>query len=213
MAHLVHTTVQFISAHSGWAFAIIFGVTFGESFAFVSLLFPGTAIVLTAGTLVHSGVLSAWPVALGAIAGAVTGDFISYWLGLRFGHALERWWPFNRHPDLLNRGREFFRRYGGLSVFIGRFFGPVRAAVPLVAGMVDMPAIHFSIANVASAIIWAPMLLFAGWLTATVVSTLHVHENWVGPILLGLVVIATLAAWLGRRYFASVREIGSRIRR
>ncbi|WP_374200838.1 DedA family protein, partial [Inquilinus sp. Marseille-Q2685] len=41
-------------------------------------------------------------------------------------------WPFTRHPQMLRTGRDFFHRWGGISVFIGRFLGPVRAVIPLV---------------------------------------------------------------------------------
>jgi len=42
----------------------------------------------------------------------------------------------------------------------GPFWGPVRATIPLAAGSMQMPRGRFWLANVASALIWAPMLLF-----------------------------------------------------
>src|SRR5207237_4099965 len=93
---------------------------------------------------------------------AVLGDSISYWIGRRFGGAIGRVWPFSRNPDLLPRGIAFFERHGGKSVFIGRFFGPVRAVIPLAAGLMRMPRGAFWLANVTSALVWAPMLLLAG---------------------------------------------------
>jgi membrane protein DedA with SNARE-associated domain len=56
----------------------------------------------------------------------------------------------------------FFARHGGKSVFIGRFFGPMRAVIPLAAGLLRMPRFWFWFANIASALVWAPMLLFIG---------------------------------------------------
>ncbi|MGH7045000.1 MAG: DedA family protein [Stellaceae bacterium] len=162
MEHLVQPTLAFIAAHAGWAFAIMFVTAFGESFAFVSLLFPGTSLLIAAGALMASGTLPYLPVLVGAILGAVLGDSISYWIGRRFGGGLARVWPFTRHPDLLPGGIRFFARYGGISVFIGRFFGPVRAVIPLAAGIMQMSPRGFWVANVTSALVWAPMLLFAG---------------------------------------------------
>ncbi|MGD0142435.1 MAG: DedA family protein, partial [Rhizomicrobium sp.] len=161
---LVHTTVEFIKLHQAWSFPVIFLVSFGESFVGLSLLFPGTTILVLAGTLVSwpfnpHGVLNVWPVLAGAILGAVIGDTISYMLGQRFGHLLEKHWFFVRHPEILARGYGFFARFGTVSVFVGRFFGPVRAAIPLVAGIMGMPTRKFWIANIASAFIWAPALL------------------------------------------------------
>ena len=162
MEHLVQPTLDFISAHSGWAFPVMFITSFGESFAFLSLLFPGTSILIVAGTLMSAGSLPYWPVLAGAIIGAVLGDSVSFWLGRRYGGGLCRIWPFTRNPDLLPNGMRFFAKHGGKSVFIGRFFGPVRAVIPLAAGVLRMPRGLFWLANITSAIVWAPMLVFAG---------------------------------------------------
>jgi membrane protein DedA with SNARE-associated domain len=140
----------------------MFITSFGESFAFVSLLFPGTSLLIVAGTLMAAGSLPYWPVLTGAVIGAVLGDTVSFWIGHRFGGGIARVWPFTRNPALLPNGMRFFARHGGKSVFIGRFFGPVRAVIPLAAGIMRMPRDRFWFANVTSALVWAPMLLFAG---------------------------------------------------
>ena len=74
MEHLVQPTFEFISAHSGWAFPVMFVTAFGELFAFLSLLFPGTSILIVAGTLMSAGSLPYWPVLVGAVIGAVLGE-------------------------------------------------------------------------------------------------------------------------------------------
>jgi membrane protein DedA with SNARE-associated domain len=162
MEQLARPILEFIKAHQNWAVAVMFVTAFGESFAFLSLLFPGTTLLIAAGTLVKSGTLPFLPVMAGAILGAVLGDSISYWIGRRFGGAIARLWPFSRNPEILPSGIQFFERHGGKSVFIGRFFGPIRAVIPLAAGIMRMPRGRFWIANVVSALVWAPILLLAG---------------------------------------------------
>ncbi|HVC51273.1 MAG TPA: DedA family protein [Stellaceae bacterium] len=162
MDALVQSVLEFVAAHSGWAVVAMFIAAFGESFVFVSLLFPGTTLLIAAGTLVSKGTLPYWPVLIGSVVGATLGDWVSYWLGRRFGGSIARLWPFSRNPDMLGRGIRFFQRNGGKSVFIGRFFGPLRAVIPLAAGIMQMPGGWFGVANVGSALVWAPMLLFAG---------------------------------------------------
>ena len=63
---------------------------------------------------------------------------------------------------MVERGERFFDRLGPWAVFVGRFFGPARAVVPLIAGIFAMPAILFQSANVASALVWAFALLAPG---------------------------------------------------
>jgi membrane protein DedA with SNARE-associated domain len=162
MDDLVQPALSLIAAHSNWAAAIMFLTAFGESFAFLSLLFPGTTLLIAAGTLMSGGTLPYTPVLIGAVLGATLGDSVSYWLGRRYGAGIARLWPFTRHPELLPNGIRFFARHGGKSVFIGRFFGPVRAVIPLAAGVMEMPRGRFWTANFGSALVWAPMLLFVG---------------------------------------------------
>jgi len=162
MEDFIRPTLDFIAAHSAWAAPIMFITAFGESFAFVSLLFPGTSLLIAAGALMASGTLPYGPVLAGAVLGAVFGDTVSYWIGRRFGGGIARLWPFSRNPALLPTGIRFFARHGGKSVFIGRFFGPIRAVIPLAAGILRMPRGWFWFTNIASALVWAPMLLFVG---------------------------------------------------
>ena len=140
----------------------MFGLAFGESLAVISLLLPATVILLGAGGLAGAAGLGFWPIWAGAALGAVLGDWLSYWLGFHYKDAIGRMWPLSRHPSLLPRGHAFFAKWGTLGVFLGRFFGPLRSAVPLVAGICAMPQLRFQLANVASALVWATGVLAPG---------------------------------------------------
>ncbi|MGL4860415.1 MAG: DedA family protein [Enterobacteriaceae bacterium] len=167
---ILNFTVQFVQAHQHWALPIVFGLAFGESLAFISLLLPATVLLLGLGALIGQSGLPFIPIWLAAIAGAFLGDWVSYWFGFHYRERVAHMWPFTRSPELLPRGHAFFERWGGIGVFIGRFFGPLRAVVPLVAGICAMPQRYFQIANLTSAIIWATGMLVPGmfglpWLT------------------------------------------------
>ena len=189
MDDVAQPLLDFIQAHSDWAALVMFVTAFGESFAFISLLFPGTTVLIAAGTLLAAGTLPYASILVGAVLGAVLGDSVSYWLGRSFGGGIARLWPFSRRPDLLSRGILFFERHGGKSVFIGRFFGPIRAVIPLAAGIMQMPRGRFWFANVTSALVWAPMLLLAGDLVGEVGDRLIGSANTVLLVFGGLTLI------------------------
>jgi membrane protein DedA with SNARE-associated domain len=169
-AHAQHV-VEFVRAHGAWAAPVVFVLAFGESLAFISLLLPAWAALLGIGVLISSGELNFWPIWVAAAIGAALGDWLSYWIGIKIGPPVFHVWPLSRHPDLLPKGEAFVKRWGALGIFIGRFFGPLRASVPLVAGIFHMPFWAFQAANFSSAFVWAAVLLTTGDIAGKVIKS------------------------------------------
>ncbi len=157
-----HQIVEFVHLHEAWAPPIVFALAFGESLAFISLLVPAWGALVAIGYLIGPSGISFWPVCIAGGLGAALGDWLSYWVGTRLGPSVAHVWPLSRHPDLLPRGEAFMKRWGVPGIFIGRFFGPLRASVPLVAGILAMPYWRFQAANFTSALVWAWVLLELG---------------------------------------------------
>jgi membrane protein DedA with SNARE-associated domain len=164
-------TVQFkdwilalVRNYPNWAAAVVFILAFGESLAFVSLILPFWAILfLGIGPLLGAaGTLNFWTIATAAAVGAALGDWLSYWLGYHYHYSIQQMWPLRNHPHLIDQGRVFFKRWGAWAILIARFTGPLRASVPIVAGISEMPWLTFQIANWASAFVWAVGLLALG---------------------------------------------------
>ena len=160
--------VEFVRVHEAWAAPVVFALAFGESLAFISLLIPAWAALVGIGVLISSGNLNFWPVWVAGSIGAALGDWLSYWIGVKLGPPVAHMWPLSRHPELLPKGEAFVKRWGVLAIFIGRFFGPLRASVPLVAGIFRMPPWQFQIANFSSAFVWAAVLLTLGDVVSTI---------------------------------------------
>ena len=164
--------VEFVKTHEAWAAPIVFALAFAESLAFISLLMPAWAALVGIGVLIASGGLNFWPIWVAGALGAALGDWLSYWIGVKLGPPVAHIWPLSRHPDLIPRGERFVKNWGVLGIFIGRFFGPLRASVPLVAGIFAMPYWSFQFANFTSAFLWAAVLLLLGDVGALVVKWL-----------------------------------------
>jgi membrane protein DedA with SNARE-associated domain len=158
----VQPLVDFVRDHAAWAAPIVFTLAFMESLAFISLLVPAWGALVLIGGLVQAGGVSFWPVWIAASLGAAMGDWLSYWIGCRLEYRVQHIWPLSRHPDLIPRGEAFIKKWGVLGIFIGRFSGPLRASVPLIAGIFEMPYGRFQIANFTSAFVWAGVLLTLG---------------------------------------------------
>lgn len=160
--HLAAPVTDFVRANQGWAPLVVGLLAFGESLAVVSVFIPATVILVAVGAMIGAADLAFWPIWLGAVVGGTAGDWVSYEFGHWVGEPAKTRWPLNAQPGLTARAENFIRRYGLLGVFAGRFFGPLRALVPLVAGIFGMSRFPFQVANVTSAIVWATGLLGPG---------------------------------------------------
>jgi membrane protein DedA with SNARE-associated domain/membrane-associated phospholipid phosphatase len=156
--HLLHQ----LAGHSAWMLTIVFLAAFLEAIAVIGTFVPGSTAMFLAGALTGTGSLSLGWVFVWAIAGAIAGDGMSFWLGGRYKERIVQLWPFRRHPELLDAGQRFFRKHGAKSVVLARFIGPLRAIVPVVAGMLGMPPLRFYGMNVLSALLWAPAHILPG---------------------------------------------------
>ncbi len=156
------TVLDFVRLHQAWAPWIVFALAFCESLAIISLFTPATVLLLAIGGLVGGAGLDFWPIWLGAALGSSLGDWLSYEVGRYLEDSAHHVWPLSRYPQMIAKGEAFTKKYGVWAIFIGRFFGPARAFVPLAAGIFEMPRGPFQIANVTSALIWAFLMLLPG---------------------------------------------------
>ncbi len=191
------TTIKhYVMHHKDWAGPILGGIAFGESLVLVGLFFPATLIMVFAGLAIQQGKLDAATVIVWSIAGASLGDVVTYWVGRWIGPSVVHHWPLNRDKTTVAKARLFFRKYGFLSIFIGRFLGPVRPTIPLVAGIMRMRHLTFQIANVTSAIVWVPFMLFWGYIFSKAVGDLSALTtgHWVALVAFIVAIMVGLAA-------------------
>ena len=159
----------FVETHAAMAGPIVFVICFLESLAIVSAIVPATVLLIGIGGLATAGLLDLGTLSVWGIAGAGLGFWISYEAGRRYAREIEAMPWLARRPELVARGPRFFERWGSMAVFVGRFIGPARVVVPMLAGTMGVDARRFHAANWISAVIWAPLLLaptaIAAWLT------------------------------------------------
>src|SRR3990167_9912539 len=168
----VQPITDWLHANPEWALLITFLISFAESLAVIGSIIPGSITMTAIGILAGSGIMRVDLTFLAATLGAIVGDGISYLLGYIFSDSLIYIWPFRRNPQWLTYGKEYFVRHGGKSVLIGRFIGPLRSIIPVIAGMMHMSHWRFYIANFISAIIWSLLYIMPGVLLGAASSEL-----------------------------------------
>ncbi|MEX0696178.1 MAG: VTT domain-containing protein [Dongiaceae bacterium] len=193
MLDYLQTVIDAAAAYPHLVYALVFLVALTESLPVVGLFVPGSVFVVGIGALAPTGAVGLGPLMIGATAGAVAGDSLAYWLGRRYHRQIVGRWPLRRYPQLIERGEALFRRHGVKSLLLGRFTPPARGVVPLVAGIVRMPAYRFYVVSLLAALLWAPVHLLVGALLG---ASLALAGAVAGRLAVFLVVVLG-ALWLG----------------
>ncbi len=199
--------IQWLNHHPHWAVLVTFIISTLESIAIIGTIVPGTIMMTAVGALAGADVIPFWPTLISAILGAIAGDGVSYLLGYHFKNRIRQIWPFSKNPKWLDKGESFFHKHGGKSVFIGRFVGPVRAIIPLIAGMLGMKPLRFYFANIVSAIGWAPIYMLPGILLGA--ASLELPPDIAVHVMLMILLVILLimfCIWLVFKIFSMIGD-------
>jgi len=160
---------KFVELYGVWVYALLFLIVFAETGLVVTPFLPGDSLLFTAGALAAVNVLDIWLVVPLLLVAAILGDAVNYAVGHFVGPRVFRaegdasFWQrlLNRHH--LQQAHEFFERYGGKAVVLGRFVPIVRTFVPFVAGAGSMSYPQFAFYNVMGGILWVGLCCGAGY--------------------------------------------------
>jgi undecaprenyl-diphosphatase len=202
----MESLLLFLTKHAVLAYVAVFLGALLEAVAVIGTFIPGATLVFVGGLLIGAGVLDVWRAAGIAILGAILGDGFSYELGHHYRERAYGVWPITRFPRFLQRGANFVHRHGAWSILLGRFATPVRAIVPVIAGISGMQRVRFYTWNLVSAVAWVAAHLVPGVLLGASIQL----AGAVSSRLLALVLVVLLLAWaayaLARAIFGRARE-------
>lgn len=146
--------------------ALLLVVIFAETGLVIGFIFPGDALLFTAGLLCGSDLaVNIWllviTVALSAIAGNVTGYLTGKYFGKRLMVKEDSFFFKQRH---FSHSQDYYEKYGGIAIVVGRFMPVIRTFVPILAGTLGINFWKFNFYNVAGAILWSGTLIPLGYL-------------------------------------------------
>jgi len=197
--HLDVHLVRMVAEYGVWIYAILFAIIFSETGFVVTPFLPGDSLLFVAGAVAATGGMNAHLLALVLVAAAFLGNTTNYaigrWLGRHFFTDRGSRWL---NPEYLDRAHAFYERHGGKAVVLSRFVPIVRTYIPFVAGMGSMTPSRFTAFNLAGAVAWVCLLVYAGFFFGNI--------PWVKgnltAIILGIVALSLLPvviAWLRAR--------------
>jgi len=193
---------SWLTLNPSWLGVALFLVSFLECMAIAGIIVPGTVALFAIAALAGSGILQLSEALLLGFLGGVLGDLISYFLGRRFHQNIRNLPGLRQHPEWIAGAETYFQRYGIASLLVGRFIGPLRPMLPMVAGMCDMPFVRFALVSVVAAAGWSVAYILPGWATGAAIRLPLPEGFWPEAA----VVAAGLAVLLGIAIQSSVRK-------
>ncbi|POY78900.1 phosphoesterase [Pseudomonas amygdali pv. morsprunorum] len=202
MGDLLNGMTGWLTANPSWVAVAIFLVAFTECVAIVGIVVPGTVIMFAIAALAGSGILPLSEVLLLGFLGGLLGDAVSYFIGRRFHQNIRQLPGLRTHPEWMEGAEKYFHRYGIASLLVGRFIGPLRPMLPMIAGMCDMPLPRFSAVSVLAAAGWSIAYLMPGWAAGAAIRLPLPEGFWPEAAVVG----AGLAILFGLSIQSSIRQ-------
>jgi membrane-associated protein len=148
-----------------WTYALVGGLAFLETGAFVGLVAPGETAVVLGGVVAARGGVDLAPMLLIVWLSAAAGDFASFMLGRKLGRRflVARGPRLGITPDRLARVDSFFDKHGPKAILVGRFIGIIRAVAPFLAGSSGMRLRAFLPWSLLGTAAWATAFVVVGY--------------------------------------------------
>jgi membrane-associated protein len=198
--HLDRHLVEVLADYHSWIYPLLFTVIFAETGFVVTPFLPGDSLLFAVGALAavdSSGTLTAPVASVVLAAAAVLGNLVNYSIGRAIGPPAFSGRYRLLRVEYLRRTEEFFRRHGGMAIFLSRFMPIIRTCAPFVAGVGRMPYRRFLAYNLAGGCAWVALFLWGGYLFGNV-PLVKQHFGFVTLGIIAVSLVPVVLAWLRR---------------
>ncbi len=161
--HIDKHLASVINTYGAVSYALLFLVIFAETGLVVTPFLPGDSLLFAAGALAATGSFDIWLLFAALFAAAILGDTVNYWIGHAIGPKAFDGKIKLLKKEHLEKTHEYFAKYGGKTIIIGRFIPIVRTFAPFVAGVGAMSYGQFILYNIVGGFIWVSLFTLGGY--------------------------------------------------
>lgn len=146
--------------------ALLLFIVFAETGLFFGFFLPGDSLLFVAGLMCGTPIfdVNIYLLVSTVIISGILGNFVGYFFGKKTGPVLfRRDDSFFFKKKHVKAAEEFYNRYGGTAIVLGRFVPIIRTFVPIMAGVVNLDFKKFVIYNVVGSIAWVVSMILSGY--------------------------------------------------
>ncbi|MFA5310372.1 MAG: DedA family protein [Candidatus Paceibacterota bacterium] len=187
--HIDIYLAEIVNAYGTLSYLLLFTVIFIETgLVFVPFL-PGDSLLFAAGAIAAINSLNIYILIAILWLAAFAGDTANYFIGKFFGKKLSN----KVNQEYLDRTQEFYKKYGGMTIFLARFIPIIRTFAPFVAGLGKMEYKKFFVYNIVGGFVWTSLFVGLGYFFGNIPL---IKQNF-SLIVIGIIIISIIPVAVG----------------
>jgi membrane protein DedA with SNARE-associated domain len=196
---IAHILNPLLDLHGWEAYALVSALVFAEASILIGFVFPGETAVILGGVAASRGHVNIVTLIVLVVVCGIAGDSVGYLVGRRWGRRIIATRLLRSRRHLIDAVLTQLRRRGATAVVLARFTAFLRAIVPGLAGMSEMPYRVFLPANAGGGIIWGTGFCLLGYAVGHAYTRVEHVSSIASDVLLGLVAVVIVALIIRRR--------------
>jgi membrane-associated protein len=162
--------------------ALLLFIVFAETGLFFGFFLPGDSLLFVAGLMCGTPIfdVNIYLLVTSVIVAGILGNFVGYYFGKKTGPVLfRRDDSFFFKKKHVKAAEEFYHRYGGTAIVLGRFIPIIRTFVPIMAGVVNLDFKKFVLFNVVGCIAWVVSMVLSGYFLGRIFPSLQNNLEYI----------------------------------
>lgn len=149
---------------NGIAYSLLTIFVFAETGMLIGFFLPGDSLLVTAGIFAARGQLDIGLLIALLVGATLFGDSLGYLIGFKFGPKIftkEKSFFFRK--DYILKTKNFYDKYGGMTIIVARFMPIIRTFAAVVAGVGQMKYSKFLAFDIIGGVSWVLSMTLAGY--------------------------------------------------
>ena len=150
---------EIVNVYGTLSYLLLFAIIFIETGLVFAPFLPGDSLLFAAGAIAAISSINIYTLIILLWMAAFLGDTVNYFIGKFFGKKLST----KVNQEYLIKTEDFYKKHGGMTIFLARFIPIIRTFAPFVAGIGKMDYKKFISYNAIGGLVWVLLFTLSGY--------------------------------------------------